>query len=104
MAFADSQAAMLCIQNDTPGPRQASATQTIQLADTLHGRGDTVTVRWVPGHKGVTGNEVAGLHARRATEPIRTSRNDRGRAETGDAVRTAASKRRRTESDEIVVG
>lgn len=48
--FTDSQTAELRIQSDAPEPGQASAIQAIQLPN-LHGRGNTVIVKWVPGHK-----------------------------------------------------
>ena len=51
--------------------------ETIELANVLYEQGNTLTVKWVPGHGGVTGNEVADSYDREAAErriPIKESR------------------------------
>ena len=61
-----------------------------------------MTARWAPGHRGVAGNEVAGLYARQAAEPRRSRRVDRGRADGGDVVYVSMGilKRRRAEGEQ----
>ena len=48
---------MSTIESDYPGPGQGMALEMIiDLASKLYEQGNTLTVRWVPGHKGVIGN------------------------------------------------
>ena len=42
--------------------------EIIDLAQTIYDQGKTVTVRWLPGHRGVEGNELADQYARTAAE------------------------------------
>ena len=59
---------MARIKGDRPGPRQATTTDIIELASALYRKGNTVTVRWIPGHRGVGVNEVADTYARQAAD------------------------------------
>lgn len=86
---------MLRIQNDAPGPEQLLASQTIHTESALYNRGDTVTARWVPGHRGVTGYQTADLYAQWATEEPQAGRVD-GKDRKG-IVCMESLKRRRTE-------
>ena len=57
--FTGSQAAMTRLRDDRPGPGQRMATRGIPLARETIQRGASVTIRWMPGHAGVLGNEIA---------------------------------------------
>ena len=57
--FTDSQAAMLRIQDDRPGPGQQAAVRGIRVAEEAYRRGASININWVPGHAGVPGNKVA---------------------------------------------
>ena len=57
--FADSQAAMRRTLSDAPGPGQEVAVEIIRYAHRLRTQGNTITIRWVPSHQGVKGNERA---------------------------------------------
>ena len=53
--------------SDKPRPVQDMAVESIELAELLYEQYDSVTIRWVLGHKGVmTSNEVADSFARNA--------------------------------------
>jgi len=62
----DSQAAIARPRHTQPGPGQALVIQAHALAKILHARGRQPTVRWVPGHAGVEGNERADQLAKQA--------------------------------------
>jgi ribonuclease HI len=57
--FTDAQAALKRIRNDDPGPGQWLARRILRTERQLRQAGWTTEFRWVPGHKGVEGNEVA---------------------------------------------
>ena len=73
--FTDSQAAMRRILDDRPGPGQAMAVRGIIGATRTHRSGAVISVHWVPGHTGVTGNEIADQWASdAATRELRANR------------------------------
>lgn len=51
---------------DTQGPGQRFAIAAGEACSRTQSRNNEVTLRWVPAHHGVTGNEVADGHARAA--------------------------------------
>ena len=73
--FSDSQAAISRVQHGRCGPAQALARATIAMTNELCGRDNILTIRWIPSHEGVEGNEQADEAARLAAE------GGRGRAE-----------------------
>jgi hypothetical protein len=66
--FSDSQAALRRCGNDRPGPGQAQAHAIIDGEKVLNLKDCTVTLRWVPSHKGVPENEQADAMAKRAAK------------------------------------
>jgi ribonuclease HI len=57
--FTDAQAALKRIRNDDPGPGQWLARRILRTERQLRQAGWTTEFRWIPGHKGIEGNEVA---------------------------------------------
>ena len=54
--FTDSQAAMIGLRNDQPGPGQELARRGIRVARAgVIDKGAQVQIEWVPGHAGVFG-------------------------------------------------
>ena len=111
--FTDSQAAMRRILDDRPGPGQAMAIRGIIAATRTHRRGASISVHWVPGHTGVTGNEVADQWASEAaTRELGTSRDalsglirlDHGSTTTSKSFLRATLRRRGMDSwrEEII--
>ena len=72
--LSDSTAALERAASDRMGPGQRFAVAIMEIHDRLAGRGNTLTLRWVPSHQGVEGNETADEWANEAA------------GSTGDAV------------------
>ena len=68
--FVDSTAAIDRIRS---GSGQSPAIACIKVCTRLESRGGEVTVRWVPAHHGVPGNEVANEYARSSAKGTRNS-------------------------------
>ena len=66
--FADSTSAIERIRTDTLGPGQLFAVARIKACSSIMRRDNDVTVRWVPAHQGVEGNERADELAKAVTE------------------------------------
>ena len=66
--FSDSQAALSRVQHDRTGPGQTLAVKAIATAEAISQRGNVITLRWTPSHKGITGNERADRTAKNAAE------------------------------------
>ena len=62
--FTDSTAAMTRVTGDGPGPGQSTAIRIIDLAQRLVDRGNSITIKWTPAHRGVEGNERADQKAK----------------------------------------
>lgn len=68
--FSDSTAALTRAMSDQVGPGQAFARASIEVAERLVARGYSVTLLWVPAHKGVEGNEAVDDFAKAAGENL----------------------------------
>ena len=66
--FSDSQAAVARVQHTDCGPAQALASAVVDFSYEIRGRGNDITVRWTPAHRGVDENKQADARARRAAE------------------------------------
>ena len=57
--LSDSTAAIERARSDEMGPGQRFAVATTDVCSRLISRGNTLTLRWVPSHLGIEGNEAA---------------------------------------------
>jgi hypothetical protein len=84
--FTDAQAALARIQHNRMGAGQAMASRTIRLDEQLHELGLKVEYRWVPGHAGIEGNEVADGKAKEAAKLQHISARAEGRSSAQAAM------------------
>jgi len=79
IVFADAQAALNRCRNDHAGPGKVLAKGIIQWSYVVRSQGNTLTLRWVPGHADVEGNEIADIRAKAAarSEWVPHGRNKR---------------------------
>ena len=66
--LSDSTAALERAASDRMGPGQHFAVAIMELQNRLASRGNSLTLRWVPGHLGVESNETADEWANEAAE------------------------------------
>jgi ribonuclease HI len=66
--FSDSQAAIRRVRSDYPGAGQSIAKAIIAKTARLAAIGVSITIRWVPSHIGIEGNERADKLAKRGRE------------------------------------
>jgi hypothetical protein len=62
--FTGAQAALKSIRNDDPGPGQWLARRILRTERQLRQAGWTTEFRWIPGYKGIEGNEIANQWAK----------------------------------------
>lgn len=66
----DSTAAIVRARSDNTGPGQRPVAAIIEMCGRLSSRENTLTLRWVPGHLGVEGDETADGWTRSAAENV----------------------------------
>ena len=66
--LSDSTAAVTRVQSDSTGPGQRFAIAVAEVCSRLSSRENTLTLRWVPSHSDIEGNEVADDWAKMAAE------------------------------------
>ena len=81
--FSDSQAAIQRIRTDSVGPGQQWARAALEVYARLAARDNEVTIRWVPAHSGVVGNEMVDGFAKEAASSQRHRAPGPGRAIAG---------------------
>ena len=64
--FVHSTAAIDSVRTDALGPCQSFAIAAMGTCDRVLARDDEVTIRWVPAHSKMTGNEQADMYAKAA--------------------------------------
>jgi RNase H len=74
--FLDSQVAIKRTLNDNLGPRQALAVEIITIAKWLKEKDIQVSIRWVPSHSGIEGNEKADLLAKKTSKQPKSAQID----------------------------
>jgi ribonuclease HI len=94
--FSDAQSAIRRCGGDGPGPGQCWARAVIELTEEMAERECTLTVRWVPSHADVEGNELADAMAKEAARS--GVYGDRASMEEARVVSMARIRRRSTEA------
>ena len=83
---------------DALGPAQRFTTAAIEICDRIHARGDQVTIRWVPSHIGVEGNEMADRYAKAAADRSAPCRDEATPPELVDEASLSYMTRTATEA------
>ena len=76
MLFADSTAAIARARSDYIGSGQRFGIAAIEVCGRTLTRGNQVTIRWVPSHSQVEGNEKADVYAKAAASLLTLCRGD----------------------------
>ena len=95
VVFTNSTAVMRRLQDDRPGAGRELACEAMDWVGDLAETGCRVEIRWIPGHSGVEGNEMADNMAREAAE-----RGMAGEKEKGIARRISLAYLSRRRSEE----
>ena len=66
--FVDSTSAIDRVRSDSIGPGQCFAVTAIEACARIMSRSNEVSIRWVPAHQGVLGNEKADEYAKASAE------------------------------------
>ena len=80
---------------DAPGPEQDMASEIIGRASIIYEQDKTLIVRWVPGHRGVMGNEIADIYAK---EPAKRKPPDNQSRKEMERISLAYLKRKAAEN------
>ena len=87
MVFVDSTATNDWVRTNTPGPGQRFAIAAMEVWDRVLAHDNEVTIRWVPAHSRVAGNEQADTYAKAAARRSAPHNND----DVPDGLLTEAS-------------
>lgn len=73
--YTDNQAGIHRLAKISDDPGQSNQIQCIEASNSIVSQGATITIAWVPGHKDVSGNELADELAKEATKQAPESSN-----------------------------
>ena len=102
--LADLIVAIERVQSDDMGPGQRFVIAVMEVCERLMSRGNTLTLRWVPSHPGVEGNEAADEWAKRAAEDTGDSVPGRHLRETSFAHMARRASKARSSGIEKWIG